>query len=72
MTLAQLGAAALLPLLALLDASPSPVPVNPRQSSGFAYATVVGGFFGVALLSLVYFLLNLKPKRAKPYDGPND
>lgn len=70
--LATLDVAALLPLLVLLDVSPSPVPVNPQQSSGFAYATVLGGFFAVALLSLVYFLLNLKPKRAKPYTGPND
>ena len=30
------------------------------------------GFFGVALLSLIYFLLNLKPKRRQPYTGPND
>ena len=61
-----------LPLLVLLEATPSPVPVHPTQDSGFAYATVLGGFFGVALLSLIYFLLNLKPKRRQPYTGPND
>ncbi len=59
------------PLLVLLEASPSPV-VYPSQDSGFAYATVLGGFFAVGLLSLIYFLLNLKPKRHRPHDGPND
>ena len=62
----------LLPLLVLLEATPSPVTVHPPQDSGFAYATVLGGFFGVGLLSLIYFLLNLKPKRRQPYTGPND
>ena len=63
---------ALLPLLVLLEASPSPVAVYPPEDSGFAYATVLGGFFAVGLLSLIYFLLNLKPKRREPYRGPND
>ena len=72
MTLAALVGAALVPLLVLLEASPTPVAVYPPQDSGFAYATVLGGFFGVALLSLIYFLLNLKPKRHQPYTGPND
>lgn len=67
-----LASTLLLPLLALLEVSPSPVAVHPPQDSGFAYATVLGGFFGVALLSLIYFLLNLKPKRRAPYTGPHD
>ena len=70
--LLELSGAVLLPLLVLLDASPTPVRVNPPESSGFAYATVLGGFFGVGLLCLLWFLLNLKPKRRQPYDGPND
>ncbi len=69
---AGLGAALLLPLLVLLEGSPSPVAVHPPQDSGFAYASVLGGFFAVGLLSLIYFLLNLKPKRHRPHDGPND
>ena len=64
--------AAVLPLLVLLEASPTPVVVYPTQSSGFAYATVLGGIFGVGLLCLLWFLLNLKPKRRQPYRGPND
>jgi hypothetical protein len=67
-----LGVLSLTPLLVLLEASPTPVPVRPTQGSGFAYATVLGGFFAVGLLSLIYFLLNLKPKRREPYRGPND
>ena len=64
--------AVLVPLLALLEASPTPVAVHPPQDSGFAYATVLGGFFAVGLLSLLYFLLNLQPTRREPYRGPND
>jgi hypothetical protein len=71
-TLLALVPAALLPVLVLLEVSPSPVAVQPPGDSGFAYATVVGGFFAVGLLSLIYFLLNLKPKRQQPYSGPND
>jgi len=55
-----------------LDVTASPVPVNPPQSSGFAYLTLLGGFFGVALIMLLYVLVNLKPKRRQPYRGPND
>jgi hypothetical protein len=65
-------ATVLLPLLVLLEVSPSPVAVHPPQDSGFAYATVLGGFFAVGLLSLVYFLLNLKPKPRQPHTGPDD
>jgi len=53
------------------DASPSPV-FPPEPSSGFAYATLLGGFFGLGLLVLLWVLLNLKPKRQEPYTGPND
>ncbi len=60
------------PLLVLLEVSPTPVPASPPASSGFAYATVLGGFFGVGLLCLLWFLLSLKPKRHQPYSGPND
>lgn len=60
----------LLPLLAP-DASPEPV-MPPEASSGFAYATLLGGFFGLGLLVLLWVLLNLKPKRQQPYTGPND
>jgi len=62
----------LLPLLVPLDATASPVPVQPTQSSGFAYATLLGGFFGVGLIVLLWVLLHLKPKRREPYTGPND
>ena len=72
MTGLELAGVAVLPLLVLLEASPTPVVVYPSQSSGFAYTTVLGGIFGVGLLSLIYFLLNLKPKRRDPYRGPND
>lgn len=64
------GLTALVPLLAP-DASPSPV-VYPERSSGFAAATLLGGFFGLGLLVLLWVLLNLKPKRQRPYSGPND
>ena len=53
------------------DPSTSPAPVYPTQSSGFA-ANVVGGFFALGLLVLVWVLLHLKPKRREPYRGPND
>ena len=59
------------PLLMPLDATPSPQPVYPPQSSGIA-SDLVGGFFAVGLLMLLYYLLNLKPKRHQPYEGPND
>ena len=72
MSWSAFAGAALLPLLVLLEASPTPVPVNPPQSSGFAYATVLGGFFGVGLICLLWYLLNLKPKPRQPYSGPND
>ncbi|GAA1436604.1 hypothetical protein GCM10009616_36880 [Microlunatus lacustris] len=72
LVLTALVQAGLQPLFLLLEASPSPVAVYPPEDSGFAYATVVGGFFAVGLLSLIYFLLNLKPKRREPYRGPND
>ena len=62
----------LLPLLVPLDATASPVPVQPTQSSGFAYATLFGGFFGVGLIVLLWVLLHLKPKRHEPYTGPHD
>jgi hypothetical protein len=62
----------LLPLLVPLDATPSPVAVHPPASSGFAYATIFGGFFGVGLILLLWVLLHLKPKRRQPYTGPND
>jgi hypothetical protein len=59
------------PLLLPLDATPTPQPVYPPQSSGIA-SDLVGGFFAVGLLMLLYYLLNLKPKRHDPYQGPND
>jgi hypothetical protein len=61
----------LLPLLVPL-ASPSPGPVHPTESAGFAYATILGGFFGVGLIVLLWVLLNLKPRRRQPYTGPHD
>lgn len=64
------GLLGLVPLLAP-DASPSPM-VYPERSSGFAAATLLGGFFGLGLLVLLWVLLNLKPKRQQPYSGPND
>lgn len=45
--------------------SPSPVPVNPTRSNGFA-AGIVGGFFGLGLLVLCAILLSLKPRRSQP------
>lgn len=69
---ALLTVLALVPLLLPLDATTSPAPVHPPQDSGFAYLTLLGGFFGVALIMLLYVLLNLKPKRRQPYTGPND
>ncbi len=59
------------PLLVPLDATATPQPVYPPQSSGIA-ADLLGGFFAVGLLMLLYYLLNLKPKRHRPYEGPND
>jgi len=54
------------------EATPSPR-MYPDRSSGFAAATLLGGFFGLGLLVLLWVLLSLKPKRApQPYDGPND
>lgn len=60
-----------LPMLLPTDATATPQPVYPPQSSGIA-SDLVGGFFAVGLLMVVYILLNLKPKRHRPYDGPND
>ena len=65
-------ALALLPVLVTLEVTASPVPVYPPQDSGIAYLTVLGGFFGVGLIMLLWVLLNLKPKRREPYTGPND
>ena len=48
-----------------VTASPGPRPVYPNQGQGFA-AYLVGGFFGIGILMLMMFLLNLKPKRADP------
>ena len=62
----------LLPLLVPLDATPSPVAVHPPASSGFAYATLLGGFFGVGLIVLLWVLLHLRPRPRQPYTGPND
>lgn len=59
------------PLLVPMDATASPQPEYPAQSSGIA-SDLVGGFFAVGLLMLLYYLLNLKPKRHEPYEGPND
>lgn len=59
-------------LLVVLDVTASPVPVHPPQDSGLAYLTLLGGFFGVGLIMLLWVLLNLKPKRRQPYTGPND
>jgi hypothetical protein len=72
MTGLVVGLATLVTLLVPLDASPTPVPVHPPADSGFAYATVFGGFFGVGLIMLLYVLVNLKPKPRQPYRGPND
>jgi len=55
-----------------LEATPSPVPVHPPAGSGFAYTTVLGGFFGVGLIVLLWVLLHLKPRPRQPYTGPND
>lgn len=60
-----------MPMLLPLDATASPQPEYPAQSSGIA-SDLVGGFFAVGLLMLLYYLLNLKPKRHEPYEGPND
>jgi len=70
-TVLPLLAGPLLPLLVPL-VSPTPVPVHPAQGAGFAYATVLGGFFGVGLIVLLWVLLNLKPRRRQPYSGPHD
>ena len=59
---------ALLPL----ETTASPVPVRPTEDAGFAYLTLLGGFFGVGLIMVLYILVNLKPKRRQPYSGPND
>jgi len=72
MSWAALAVGVLLTWLVPLDASPTPVPVYPPQTSGFAGATVLGGFFGVGLIVLLWVLLHLKPKRREPYTGPND
>jgi hypothetical protein len=69
---AALVVGTLVPLLVPLDATPSPVAVHPPASSGFAYATIFGGFFGVGLIVLLWVLLHLKPKRRPPYTGLND
>lgn len=61
----------LIPLVLPAEATASPAPVYPPQSSGVA-SDLVGGFFAVGLLMLLYYLLNLKPKRRDPYQGPND
>jgi hypothetical protein len=63
----------LVSLLVPLDATSSPAPVHPPASSGFAYTTLFGGFFGVGLIVLLWVLLHLKPKRPpEPYMGPHD
>lgn len=72
MTGLVLDLVALVPLLVPLETTATPVPVHPPASSGFAYATVLGGFFGVGLIMLLYVLINLKPKPRQPYRGPND
>lgn len=72
MALAAPFVGVLLGLLPLLAPDASPEPVMPPESSGFAYATLLGGFFGLGLLVLLWVLLNLKPKRQQPYTGPND
>jgi hypothetical protein len=72
MSLAALALGTLLPLLLPLDATPSPVAVHPPAGSGFAYATLLGGFFGVGLIVLLWVLLHLKPKPRQPYTGRND
>lgn len=59
------------PLVLPGEATATPTPVYPPQSSGIA-SDLVGGFFAVGLLMLLYYLLNLKPKRHEPYEGPND
>jgi hypothetical protein len=64
------GLVGLVPLLAPAESPPPVMP--PDASSGFAYATLLGGFFGLGLLVLLWVLLNLKPKRQQPYSGPND
>jgi hypothetical protein len=69
---AALVVGTLVPFLVPLDATPSPVAVHPPASSGFAYATLLGGFFGVGLIVLLWVLLHLKPRRREPYAGPND
>ncbi len=61
-----------LPLLVPFEVTPTPVAAPPPPDNGFAYTTVLGGFFGVGLIMLLYVLINLKPKRRVPYEGPND
>jgi hypothetical protein len=48
-----------------LDATASPVPVYPPQSSGMA-ASLIGGFFGLGIVVLAAILLGTKPRRARP------
>lgn len=46
-----------------LDVTASPAPVYPSRSSGMA-ASLIGGFFGLALVVLAAILLGTKPRRA--------
>ena len=72
MTGLVLDLVALVSVLVPLEATATPVAVHAPANSGFAYTTVLGGFFGVGLIMLLYVLINLKPKPRQPYRGPND
>ena len=54
-----------------LDATPGvQQPVSPTgQGNGFA-ASILGGFFGLALIIVAAVFISLKPKRHDPRDNP--
>lgn len=53
-----------------LDATPGVQPVSPSgRGNGFA-ASILGGFFGLALIIVAAVFISLKPKRHDPRDTP--
>ncbi len=54
-----------------LDATPGvQQPVSPTgQGNGFA-ASILGGFFGLALIIVAAVFISLKPRRHDPRDNP--
>jgi hypothetical protein len=66
----------LVTLLTLVPLDATPVatavqdPVSPGgQGNGFA-ASILGGFFGLALVVLAAVFISMKPKRRDPRDNP--